>query len=162
MRRREFQFHEGKSQKFWAVTVEGTQQTVQFGRIGTTGQTQQKTFSTPEAARQASEKLISEKLRKGYVEVSLDSASSAPPQPAPATKKREPRAVAPVAAPATPASAVAPEVPGQGGVESPAQDDASTPAWLRAALAAAPAAEPPCPTGPAPATCFRSGWASIS
>jgi predicted DNA-binding WGR domain protein len=42
---------------------------VQFGRIGTAGQTQTKTFSSADAAQKAADKLIAEKTGKGYVEV---------------------------------------------------------------------------------------------
>jgi predicted DNA-binding WGR domain protein len=41
---------------------------VQFGRVGTKGQTQTKTFATPEAAAREREKLIRSKLAKGYAE----------------------------------------------------------------------------------------------
>ncbi len=40
-----------------------------FGRIGTAGQTQTKDFASPEAAQVEHNKLIAEKLRKGYVTV---------------------------------------------------------------------------------------------
>ncbi len=35
MNRREFQFIEGTSQKFWTIELDGTTHSVQFGRIGT-------------------------------------------------------------------------------------------------------------------------------
>jgi len=41
---------------------------VRFGRIGTPGQSQTKNFSDAEHARRESDKLIAEKLKKGYVE----------------------------------------------------------------------------------------------
>src|SRR5262249_46286034 len=51
--RREYQFVEGSSQKFWAIELVGTKHIVQFGRIGTAGQTQTKEFKTPEEAQNA-------------------------------------------------------------------------------------------------------------
>jgi predicted DNA-binding WGR domain protein len=40
-----------------------------YGRIGTTGQARDKTFSTTAEAQNAYYDIIREKLRKGYVEV---------------------------------------------------------------------------------------------
>ncbi|QJW97774.1 WGR domain-containing protein [Frigoriglobus tundricola] len=65
---RTFQFSDAKSHKFWNIDAQGTSFTVSFGRIGTTGQTQTKSFPTPEAAQAAADKLIAEKTKKGYVE----------------------------------------------------------------------------------------------
>ena len=42
--------------------------TVRFGRIGTNGQTQTKTFGDADAAQKHADKLIEEKTEKGYVE----------------------------------------------------------------------------------------------
>jgi predicted DNA-binding WGR domain protein len=66
--RREFELVAGRSQKFWAIEVLGESYTVQFGRIGTTGQTQTKEFTAAAEARSAAEKLIAEKIAKGYTE----------------------------------------------------------------------------------------------
>ncbi len=68
MNRREFQFTEGKSQKFWTIELDGTTHTVQFGRIGTSGQTSRKEFATEAQAKASCDKLVAEKLKKGYVE----------------------------------------------------------------------------------------------
>ena len=56
------------SSKFWDVVLNDNQLTIRFGRIGTNGQTQAKTVTTPDAARREQEKLIRSKLAKGYVE----------------------------------------------------------------------------------------------
>ena len=66
---RRFEFSEGTSNKFWEISVQGTEATVRFGRIGTTGQTNVKTFADAAAAAKHAEKLINEKLGKGYKEV---------------------------------------------------------------------------------------------
>lgn len=92
MSRRNFEFVEGSARKFWAITVEENAFTVHFGRIGTTGQAQQKSFADAPTARREADKLIAEKTRKGYVEV----ASAAGPAPAP---KVAPPAPAQAAAP---------------------------------------------------------------
>ena len=58
----------GSSRKFWEITVAGSTVTVRFGRIGTVGQTQQKLFADAAKASRAAERLVREKLAKGYVE----------------------------------------------------------------------------------------------
>jgi predicted DNA-binding WGR domain protein len=70
MSEREFQLSEGTSHKFWSIRLDGKTHTVRFGRIGTTGQTQTKEYASEDDARRAYEKLIQEKVRKGYVEQS--------------------------------------------------------------------------------------------
>jgi predicted DNA-binding WGR domain protein len=66
---RRFECQEGTANKFWEVEVDGTELTVQYGPIGTTGKTQTKSFASADEARAEAEKLVSRKLRKGYVEV---------------------------------------------------------------------------------------------
>src|SRR5262249_45835176 len=66
MSRREFHYQEGNSQKFWAIDVAGSRFTVQFGRLGTAGQTQTKEFGSDQEAQKAADKLIAEKTKKGY------------------------------------------------------------------------------------------------
>ncbi len=65
---RRFEFIAGSSAKFWEVRVEGSQVTVTFGRIGTAGQTQTKSLDDPASAQKHAERLIRQKLGKGYVE----------------------------------------------------------------------------------------------
>lgn len=57
---------EGSSHKFYEVTVDGTEVTIRYGRIGDRGQTQTKTHPTSEKAKADAAKKINEKLRKGY------------------------------------------------------------------------------------------------
>ncbi|MFN8659019.1 MAG: DUF4253 domain-containing protein [Candidatus Obscuribacterales bacterium] len=66
---RRFEFSMGGSDKFWEVELSGTELTVRFGRMGTNGQTQTKSFPSAAAAQKEYDKLIAEKLNKGYVEV---------------------------------------------------------------------------------------------
>ncbi len=65
---RTFQYSDAKSHKFWTIEVHGTSFTVTFGKVGTSGRTQTKSFPTGEKAQSAADKLIGEKLKKGYVE----------------------------------------------------------------------------------------------
>lgn len=66
---RRFEFSDGKSNKFWEISSSGTEVTVRFGRIGTQGQTQTKSFPDEAAAAKHMAKLIEEKLGKGYKEM---------------------------------------------------------------------------------------------
>src|SRR5262245_34049164 len=66
---RRFELSEGKSNKFWQARLDGSSMTVHFGRIGTNGQAQTKTFASAAAANVELEKLVREKLKKGYLEV---------------------------------------------------------------------------------------------
>lgn len=63
---RRFEMTEGSSRKFWQVTVTGGEVTVQFGRVGTAGQTKVKMFADDVAAAAHATKLIAEKTGKGY------------------------------------------------------------------------------------------------
>jgi uncharacterized protein (TIGR02996 family) len=65
---RTFSYSDAKSHKFWNIELKGTSFTVIFGRIGTAGQTQTKTFADEEKARKEHDKLVREKLGKGYIE----------------------------------------------------------------------------------------------
>ncbi|MGH7134898.1 MAG: WGR domain-containing protein, partial [Pirellulales bacterium] len=69
---RHFEFVEGGSAKFWEISVNGNDVTVRFGRMGTQGQTQTKSFADADAATRHAEKLIGEKTKKGYVESPVD------------------------------------------------------------------------------------------
>jgi uncharacterized protein (TIGR02996 family) len=66
---RRFHFSEGSSNKFWEVKVEGEQQLVRYGKLGTAGQEKEKDFDTAAEAKADTKKLIAEKVGKGYVEV---------------------------------------------------------------------------------------------
>lgn len=68
---RRFEFVGGNSAKFWEVSESGSDVTVRFGRLGTSGQQQTKTLANPAAARKHAEALIASKIRKGYVECAV-------------------------------------------------------------------------------------------
>jgi DNA ligase-1 len=67
---RRFEFAEGNSSKFWEITVAEVEVCVRFGRIGTTGQKNVKTFPSAAAAAKHAAKLVQEKTDKGYREIS--------------------------------------------------------------------------------------------
>src|SRR5438067_1680383 len=116
MSRREFQFTEGGSQKFWAIEVDGPRFTVQFGRLGTAGQTQTKEFPSDAEAQKAADKLIAEKTKKGYAEVGTAASPAAAPGEAAPKKTAAP-------APAAPA--------GTAPLEVVRRVDAVPPPWMR-------------------------------
>ena len=66
--KRVFVFQDFKSQKFWSIDVRGTDVVVNYGKLGTDGQTQVKNFLSVEEAEKAAAKLVAEKTKKGYVE----------------------------------------------------------------------------------------------
>ena len=86
---REFEYADGKSFKFWKVELKGTIVATQYGRIGSAGQETQKDFGSPEKAQKEYDKLVAEKLGKGYVEKSAGgtapASTAAPAQAAAAT-----------------------------------------------------------------------------
>jgi len=56
------------SKKIWEVTLSDNSFTVRFGRIGTAGQSQTKTFREKATATRETDHLIAEKIKKGYLE----------------------------------------------------------------------------------------------
>jgi len=76
---RRFEFKDLSSNKFWEVTLSDNTLTVRYGRVGSKGQEKSNTFPRPEFAQKEHDKLIAEKLRKGYKEVAAaDTGQSRP------------------------------------------------------------------------------------
>ncbi len=67
--KRRFVYQDAKSDKFWDIDFEGTTQTVVYGKTGTAGREVVKEFPTTEECTKESEKLILQKLKKGYTEL---------------------------------------------------------------------------------------------
>jgi predicted DNA-binding WGR domain protein len=119
------EFAEGTSSKFWRARVEGKTLYVNYGKIGSNGQTQVKELGDASAATAEYDKLVREKRKKGYVEGSGAGAAGAaqvdddsddgdddePLAKKPAVKAAAPAAKPLVAAARSPAGA-APGVPG--------------------------------------------------
>ncbi len=94
--KRRLVYRDGGSDKFWEVECVGASYRVTFGRTGTAGQTQTKTFASEREALAAAEKVTAEKLRKGYVDDTSGSASPGAPAPqaaSPAPEKPSPSMV---------------------------------------------------------------------
>ncbi|WP_062433929.1 DUF4132 domain-containing protein [Herbidospora daliensis] len=58
----------GDSAKFWHVRQDATELVIRYGRLDAEGRTQVTSFDSEAAATAAVEKLVAEKLRKGYTE----------------------------------------------------------------------------------------------
>ena len=65
------EFKDTLSNKFWCITQQDESLTIVFGKIGTKGQTQVKTFSSPADAEKEANKLIKSKIKKGYEEKAI-------------------------------------------------------------------------------------------
>ncbi|GHC03747.1 STM4015 family protein [Cerasicoccus arenae] len=72
----ELVYMDSKSSKFWNLTSEGAKHTVVYGRIGTDGQTKEKVFKSEEDAKKNFEKLVKQKMSKGYIEASTGTTST--------------------------------------------------------------------------------------
>ena len=70
MLERKLIYMDAKSSKFWNISQAGDTYTVTYGRTGSAGQESVKSFATEALAVKDAEKLIKEKLGKGYVDAS--------------------------------------------------------------------------------------------
>jgi superfamily I DNA and/or RNA helicase/predicted DNA-binding WGR domain protein len=61
-------FSDSKSNKFWEVASKADKLIVRYGRIGTRGQSQIKTFADEERVELEKQKLVKEKINKGYTQ----------------------------------------------------------------------------------------------
>ncbi len=68
---------QGGHNKFWEVELRNTTLVIRFGRIGTDGQKLEKNFETEEGASTAKDKLVKEKLGKGYTKIGAGEGSKA-------------------------------------------------------------------------------------
>jgi predicted DNA-binding WGR domain protein/Leucine-rich repeat (LRR) protein len=67
-----FEYQDDKSSKFWEITIDGVTLKTRYGKIGTAGQTTEKTFANEAATQKEYNKLVKEKTSKGYIAVSND------------------------------------------------------------------------------------------
>ncbi|HQX52355.1 MAG TPA: DUF5724 domain-containing protein [Planctomycetaceae bacterium] len=65
---RHLEFVEGNSKKFWEIELNGNTVTTKWGRIGTNGQSKTKSFADESKAKTEYDKLLKEKISKGYSE----------------------------------------------------------------------------------------------
>lgn len=62
------QLVDGSSRKFWRARVDGGTLHINYGRIGTNGQTKEKELGSSEKARKELDKVAGSKRRKGYAD----------------------------------------------------------------------------------------------
>lgn len=70
-------FKEKKSNKFYEISVSGTELTIRYGRVGTNGTSKTDTFDSAEEAKNAGKERYEEKIGKGYKEASAESKDDA-------------------------------------------------------------------------------------
>jgi DNA ligase (NAD+) len=73
-----FEYVDEKSSKFWEIRANGSDTEVRYGKIGTSGQTQTKSFDSPEAAQKSADKLVAEKIKGGYHQIGSTEAAEKP------------------------------------------------------------------------------------
>ena len=61
-----YEYSDDKSNKFWDISLDGSEVTTRWGKIGADGQTKTKSFDDGEAARKEYDKQIAGKVKKGY------------------------------------------------------------------------------------------------
>jgi predicted DNA-binding WGR domain protein len=93
-----YEFVEGTSNKFWEISLDGSSFSTTYGKIGTSGTTTQKDWDSDEKAKKEYDKLIAEKVKKGYLLVGGGAKAAAPKAAAP--KAAAPKAAATKSAPA--------------------------------------------------------------
>ncbi|MEM7557793.1 MAG: DUF5724 domain-containing protein [Planctomycetota bacterium] len=67
-KKQHFEFDDGKSKKFWAIEIDGSNVTTNWGRIGTNGQSKTKSYDDEASAQAEYDKLVASKTKKGYEE----------------------------------------------------------------------------------------------
>src|SRR5678816_2753004 len=61
-----YELSEGTSNKFWEINLAAKSFTTKFGKIGANGQTTIKEFGSDAEAKTAYDKIVAEKVKKGY------------------------------------------------------------------------------------------------
>jgi predicted DNA-binding WGR domain protein len=92
MQNRRLIYNQDSSNKFWEIELTDASFTVCFGRIGTEGQSQTKSFASAAEAKTQHDKLVNEKLKKGYVD---DAATSSAKSAATVNASKATKAIVP-------------------------------------------------------------------
>ena len=66
-----FEYVDGKSNKFWEIELGDTYFVTRYGKIGTPGQSTTKQYGDEQTASKEAQKIIGEKIKKGYVKVEV-------------------------------------------------------------------------------------------
>lgn len=76
--KKSLKYIDGNSDKFWEIEVTGLNYTVTYGRNGTGGTSQTKSFNSNEECLKMAEKIMAEKIKKGYSESGTVDINSTP------------------------------------------------------------------------------------
>ena len=79
-----YELSEGNSNKFWEIRLSDNSFTTTYGKIGSNGQTTIKSFGSAAEAKKEHDKLIAEKVKKGYAQVGGQAAAASPKPATPA------------------------------------------------------------------------------
>jgi predicted DNA-binding WGR domain protein len=121
---RRFELSDGSSHKFWEIELGSTSFEVRWGRIGTGGQSQSKTFPNAAKAQAEHDKLVKEKRAKGYAEIG----AARTPAPSKSAAARPTTAKSAAAKPAVAKSASKPTPAKAAGATRPAATISAPPA----------------------------------
>jgi uncharacterized protein (TIGR02996 family) len=101
-----YEYSEGSSNKFWQIELSGSTFTTTFGKIGTPGTTSLKEWPDAATAKKEHDKLVAQKVKKGYapVESAAPKAAKAAPAKAAPAKAAPAKATKKAAAPAAAAN----------------------------------------------------------
>ncbi|MFD2717155.1 DUF4240 domain-containing protein [Hymenobacter monticola] len=77
--RQQLFFQDATSNKFWTAEAEGTKQIISSGAVGTQGRRSEKQFASAEACLSDTEKLIKQKIKKGYTKLAENEVIPAKP-----------------------------------------------------------------------------------
>lgn len=117
---RRFELIEGTASKFWEVEQADTELNIRWGRIGTAGQSQTKSFADATKAAAALTKLAAEKTGKGYTEVGVAAGAAIGKTEAKPKDPKEPKAETAAAKSAATDDASAPAPAPTEGIDSQA------------------------------------------
>ena len=95
--RRELVFHEGGSEKFWTLELDGKTHKIHFGKAGSAGQKKIKRYASAAAAEKDFDVVVAKKIKEGYTDVGGKSAKAAPAAKTAKTEKAAKAEPAPVA-----------------------------------------------------------------
>jgi uncharacterized protein (TIGR02996 family) len=93
-----YEYAEGASSKFWEINLSGSTFTTTYGKIGAKGQTTLKQFASEAQAKKEYDKLVAEKVKKGYAPVGGKPAKPAKPAESPAAPAPAPASGKPTSA----------------------------------------------------------------
>lgn len=120
-----YEFSEGTSNKFWEINLSGKSFTTTYGKIGTSGQTTIKQFKSDAEAKKEYDKLIAEKVKKGYQSANGSGGSAADDD-----EDEDEKPAKKVAAKAKPAAKVAAKPAAKPAAKASSGGDKSTPRYF--------------------------------